>query len=111
MPRFEADGFVKTLVDFKITHAIVVPPIMMTLSKRSASELKSLKGILVGGSCATDGMQQQLYNRLAPEAKILQVYGMTETGWATCWQKKRTDRTGSVGQPVTGTKLRFDPWS
>lgn len=108
MPRFQEADFVDVLTTFKITHAVVVPPIMMTISKRSKEELKSLERIYVGGSCASDGMQQQLYSRLAPEAKIVQVYGMTEVGWATCWWGDGRDATGSVGQPIAGTKLRFE---
>jgi acyl-coenzyme A synthetase/AMP-(fatty) acid ligase len=79
----------------------------MTLSKCvDTNKLKSLRRIFVGGSCATDGMQQQLYAKLSPNARIAQVYGMTEAGWATIWQNREKDITGSVGRPLPGSQLR-----
>ncbi|KAK2626437.1 hypothetical protein QTJ16_003612 [Diplocarpon rosae] len=111
MPRFEDERFVGALREFQISHTIVVPPIMMALSKRAAAELASVQTVFVGGSRATDGMQQQLYAKLATAARIVQVYGMTETGWAACWTREARDDTGSIGQPVMGTRLRFVPFS
>lgn len=107
MPRFVPSLFLDALESFCITDTITVPPVMMALSKAPKSKLQSLRRILVGGSCATYGMQEQLYEMLSPEARIIQVYGMTEVGWATMWGRKSIDRTGSVGQPVPGTKLRL----
>lgn len=107
MPRFEEKGFLHALATFQITQTIVVPPIMMALSKcEDATQLRSLRRIFVGGSCATDGMQQQLYSRLSPKAKIEQVYGMTEAGWATMWQDRGKDITGSVGRALPGGQVR-----
>ncbi len=107
MARFEEDPFILALEHLKISHTVVVPPIMMALSKRRATELKGLRRIFVGGSCATDSMQSQLYPKLAPDARIIQVYGMTKVGWATCWSRDAQDETGGVGQPVPGTTLRY----
>jgi len=107
MPRFEETEFLDALETYTLTQTVTVPPIMMALSKASDSKLQSLRRILVGGSCATDGMQQQLYAKLAPSARIVQVYGMTEVGWATCWGKREKDTTGSVGQALPGTKIRL----
>lgn len=107
MPRFEEHGFLNALETFRITQTVVVPPILMALSKcPDPNKLKSLRRIFVGGSCATDGMQQQLYAKLSLKAKIAQVYGMTEAGWATMWQDCDKDITGSVGRPLLGSQLR-----
>jgi acyl-coenzyme A synthetase/AMP-(fatty) acid ligase len=106
MPRFEGQGFVDALERFGITHTVIVPPILMALSKCKEEKLKSLRRIYVGGSCATDGMQQQLYAKLSPKARIEQVYGMTEVGWATCWHERDQEDTGSVGRPLPGNELR-----
>jgi acyl-coenzyme A synthetase/AMP-(fatty) acid ligase len=107
MPRFEAQGFIDAVEKFRIAHTLVVPPIMLALANcEESSKLKSLRRICVGGSCATDGMQQQLYTKLSPSAKIEQVYGMTETGWATTWHERKQESTGSVGRPLPGMELR-----
>lgn len=98
----------KAIKQYKISMTIIVPPILTSLSKsKNAGFLKSLRLIHVGGSCATDGMQQQLYQKLHPNARILQVYGMTETGWATTWQEMKNDKSGSVGRPLPGTRFRL----
>lgn len=107
MPRFEEKSFVDAVQGFKITNTLVVPPILMALSRAPKPKLRSLRNIFVGGSHASDGMQQQLYSQLTPEAKVIQVYGMTEVGWATCWSKVGRDGSGSIGQPLPGTQLRF----
>ena len=107
MPRFEEATFVSAVEKFGITHTIVVPPIMMTLSKYDRDELNTLKTVFVGGSCASEGMQRKLYGAMGKEARIVQVYGMTETGWATTWSRAEKDDSGSVGQPVDGTRLRL----
>lgn len=88
----------------------MVPPILTSLSKAAfvtKESVKSLRRIYVGGSCAKAEMQQQLYEKLSPTARIEQVYGMTETGWATATCKiRRRDHTGSVGAPLPGTEFR-----
>ena len=110
MPRFEETTFLHALKTFQITQTIVVPPIMMALSKcKDTTKLKSLRRIFVGGSSATDGMQQQLYAKLSPDARIVQGYGMTETGWSAMWQDVEKDTTGSVGHSLPGCKLRYEP--
>lgn len=107
MARYEQKGFLNAVESFKIARTVVVPPLLPALGRSAdAKSLESLRSIFVGGCCATDGMQQQLYDRLHPEASILQVYGLTETGWATVWQEKHKDESGSVGMPLPGTKFR-----
>jgi acyl-CoA synthetase (AMP-forming)/AMP-acid ligase II len=107
MSRFETTHFLDAIEKFRIPHIIVVPPLLMTLANAAESwQLKSIKRIYVGGSCATDGMQQQLYAKLPPLARIEQVYGMTEVGWATTWHDRQQESTGSVGHPLPGTDLR-----
>lgn len=107
MPRFEEAAFVGAIEKFEITHTILVPPILMALSKHDIVELSSLRTVFVGGSRASDGMQKKLYEAMSDEARIVQVYGMTETGWASCWSAKERDGSGSVGKPVDGTIMRF----
>jgi acyl-coenzyme A synthetase/AMP-(fatty) acid ligase len=108
LPRFEGKAFVDAVEKFRIAHTVVVPPILMALAKcEDGAKLRSLRRIYVGGSCATDGMQQQLYTKLSPKARIEQVYGMTEVGWATTWHDPKQESTGSVGRPLPGTTLRY----
>jgi acyl-CoA synthetase (AMP-forming)/AMP-acid ligase II len=107
LPRFEERGFVSAITSFQISHIITVPPILTALSKYSNLELASLRRVFVGGSCATDWMQKQLYKKLYHEARITQVYGMTEVGWVTTWTKNERDVSGSVGQIIPGARIRY----
>jgi acyl-coenzyme A synthetase/AMP-(fatty) acid ligase len=110
MPRYEPYAFVKAIQQFRISRTVIVPPILTSLSKATFAtkdSLGALRRIYVGGSCAKAEMQQQLYRKLSPAARIEQVYGMTETGWATVsFKDRRRDCTGSVGSPLHGTELR-----
>jgi acyl-coenzyme A synthetase/AMP-(fatty) acid ligase len=107
MPRYEQEGFLNAVEKFKIERTVVVPPLLPALGKAAdAKKLMSLREIFVGGCCATDGMQQQLHEKLHSDARILQVYGLIVTGWATIWQGKHRDETGSVGMLLPGTKFR-----
>jgi acyl-coenzyme A synthetase/AMP-(fatty) acid ligase len=106
LPRFEETSFLNALENFKITRTIAVPPILLALSKHPAARLESLRQICVGGSPLPLGVQEELYAKLSPAARITQVYGMTEVGWATHWKKKRRDMTGSIGQALPGIKMR-----
>lgn len=111
MPRYEPRLFVKTIAEFRICRTVMVPPILTSLSKSTFATkdaLGSLRRIFVGGSCAKAEVQRQLREKLSPTARIENVYGMTETGWATttCRDRKR-DHMGSVGAPLPGTELRY----
>jgi acyl-coenzyme A synthetase/AMP-(fatty) acid ligase len=107
MPRFEVQNFVSAVEKFRIARTAIVPPILKALAIHSeSSQLRSLRKIYVAGSCATDGMQQQLYAKLSPSARIENVYGMTEAGWLTTRHGRKQDNTGSVGRPLPGTKFR-----
>jgi acyl-coenzyme A synthetase/AMP-(fatty) acid ligase len=107
LPRFEEGPFVKALETLKITRTLAVPPILLALAKYPESRLASLRRILVGGSPLPLGVQEDMYAKLSPAARIIQVYGMTETGWATIWRKKKKDVTGSIGQTLPGSKMRY----
>src|SRR5438045_314301 len=107
MPRFDESGFIRALGEFRVTQTVVVPPILMALTRHTREELQSLRKVFVGGSVTTGGMQQQLYSQMHPDAKIVQVYGMTEVGWSTTWTRKEKDKSGSVGQAIPDTRLRY----
>lgn len=85
---------------------MTIPPILMTLAKASQNDLKSLRRVFVGGSPASNSMQEQFYSKLHIDARVVQVYGMTEVWWATCWAKSAEDTSRSVGQQLPCTRLR-----
>lgn len=107
LPRFQSQSFLLAIEKFKITHTLVVPPILSALSKLAdCRKLASLRRFHVAGSPTADSLQQQFYAKLPRTTRIEQVYGLTETGWSTCWHDRERENTGSVGRPITGTELR-----
>lgn len=107
MPRFDDKAFIQSLGKYQITQTLVVPPILMALTRHTRTELDSLRKVFVGGSVTTGGMQQQLYSQMHPDSRIIQVYGMTEVGWATTWTREEKDESGSVGQSLPNSTLRY----
>ncbi|KAH8684849.1 hypothetical protein BGZ60DRAFT_524048 [Tricladium varicosporioides] len=107
LPRFEESSFINALTRFNITNTVAVPPILLALTKYSTKELRTLMKIFVGGSPLPLGVEEQLYQSLSQKARIVQVYGMTEVGWAVSWMKKQRNMTGSIGQALPGIKLRI----
>lgn len=106
LPRFSECAFIDAILKFEITSVAIVPPIFIALSKYPESKFKSIAKIVVGGCSLPCSVQEQLYALLSPEATIIQIYGMTEVGWATAGSRVQRDMTGSIGQPLPGLKLR-----
>jgi acyl-coenzyme A synthetase/AMP-(fatty) acid ligase len=106
LPRFDENSFMNAIETFKITRTIAVPPILLTLSKYPASRPQSLQQVLVGGSPFPLGIQEQMYSKLLPQARITIGDGMTEDGSGVFWKEKRKDTTGNIGQLLPGSKTR-----
>jgi acyl-CoA synthetase (AMP-forming)/AMP-acid ligase II len=106
LSRFEETFFVKAIETFNISRTMAVPPILLALSKYPASRLEPLRQILVGGSPLPLGVQEQMYAKLSPAARITIVYGMTEVESGSFWRKKKKDMTGSIGQVLSWSKTR-----
>lgn len=48
----------------------------------------------------TAEIQNNALRMLAPDARIVQVWGMTEGGWFTTFHYPESDHTGSVGRLI-----------
>lgn len=96
----------KTVETFKIARTTAVPPMLLGLSKYPPAMLASLKQILIGGFPLPLGPHEDMYVKPSPQARIIVVYGMTEARWETFWRKKEKDTTGSIGEVLSGSKMR-----
>ncbi|KAI4213245.1 MAG: hypothetical protein LQ351_004191 [Letrouitia transgressa] len=76
--------------------AIMLSPLM----KRE--QLQSARSVIVGGSPLRSSTQADFQALLHPEARVTQVWGMTETGWTTIFSWPEADNTGSVGRLTPG---------
>ena len=109
IPKFSAQTFCETVEREHVTHTVLVPTMINLLTQfRDAREydLSSLRVLAYGGS----PMAPELVHRtreLLPKVKLIQVYGLSETGFLTGLQDQEhtEDRLMSCGRPCPGVDL------
>ncbi|KZP03507.1 acetyl-CoA synthetase-like protein, partial [Athelia psychrophila] len=105
MPKFAFEPFLASIVSHRITHLMLVPPMIVLLCKHPAStkyDLSSVRAVWSGAAPLTSEIVQRLAARL-PGAMIGQGYGMTET--ATTVSSMRLGQkvtTGGAGALIPG---------
>ncbi|KAL8682811.1 MAG: hypothetical protein Q9186_001140 [Xanthomendoza sp. 1 TL-2023] len=116
MRRFELKSYLESIRRFQINEIPMVPTmlvavLMSPLTKKE--DLQSLRSVFVGGSPLRSSTQTDFQGLLHPDARVTQVWGMTETGWTTIFFWPERDETGSVGRliPCMRSKLIADDGS
>ena len=115
VPRFSPRAFCEAVEKERITHTLLAPTMLNTLTKFSGAEqfdLTSLEVLAFGGS----PMPFELYRRtrrMLPGVELVHLYGTAETGLLTGLEAPE-DIVGrlSCGQPCPGTDVQVvDPSS
>lgn len=109
MPRYDANLFIEAVEKHQITETLFVPPMLLSLPKApnfTREAMSSLRQVFCGGAHIGNGVQQEMYAVLHPDARINQIYGMTEAGWVCGFQHPEKDDTGSVGRPLEGFQVK-----
>src|SRR6202790_1250991 len=109
IPKFSAQTFCETVEREHVTHAVLVPTMINLLTQFQAArtyDLSSLQVLAYGGS----PMAPELVHRtreLLPRVKLIQVYGLSETGFLTGLQDEEhtEDMLISCGRPCPGVDL------
>ncbi len=113
MPRFELEAFLKTLQDYRITYANVVPPILLALAKHPSVanyDLSALHTLFSGAAPLGGDLSNAVTARLG--ARVRQGYGLTETSPVTHFHPLDSEVVlpSSVGPMVPNTTCRIvDP--
>lgn len=105
MRRFDTKQFVEDIEKFHITETPMVPAMIVAILNSPITQrkhLQSLRYVWSAGSPLRASTQAEFKSLLAPEAKVSQVWGMTETGWALFFSWPEGDDTGSVGRVMDG---------
>jgi acyl-CoA synthetase (AMP-forming)/AMP-acid ligase II len=110
MPRFELTAFLQVMQDYRISAALLVPPIVLALTKHplvDEFDLSSLEWIGCGAAPLSPELEQACGKRL--DCRISQGYGLTET---SCNTHRVTDdlvgqMPGEVGPLVPNTECRI----
>lgn len=100
LPGFAPELFLKTIEQYKVTYAHIVPPIILFLSKSpivGKYDLRSLRTIMSAAAPLATELVNDIYNRLRIPVK--QGYGLSETSPATHVQRTEDWQSaiGSVG--------------
>ncbi len=110
LPRFSPAAFCDAVESQRITHTVLVPTMINLLTQSAGArqrDLSSLEVLAYGGS----PMAPELIRRtreLLPRVKLVQVYGLSETGYLTGLQdQEHTDgRLTSCGREGLGVELQ-----
>jgi acyl-CoA synthetase (AMP-forming)/AMP-acid ligase II len=108
LPRFDFEQVLKTMQDYRVTFAHLVPPIVLALSKSplvDAYDLSSLHTIFSGAAPLGEELARACSERLG--CAVIQGYGMTETSPATHLSTSSRNKPGSVGLCVPNMECRL----
>jgi acyl-CoA synthetase (AMP-forming)/AMP-acid ligase II len=112
IPKFSPQGFCEVVQRERITHTVLVPTMLNLLTQVAEAQpydLGSLEVLAYGGS----PMAPELVHRtrkLLPNVKLLQCYGLSETGFLTGLEDRDhvEARLLSCGRPCPGIDLRVE---
>jgi acyl-CoA synthetase (AMP-forming)/AMP-acid ligase II len=110
LPRYELETLLAAMERHRVTHAHVVPPIMLALARSPAVErydLSSLRSVFTGAAPLGVQIAREVSERLG--CVVMQGYGMTETSPATHMTSRDPEKlkAGSVGLLVSNTECRI----
>ena len=110
IPKFSAQTFCDTVEREHVTHTVLVPTMINLITQFPDArkyDLSSLRVLAYGGS----PMAPELVHRtreLLPNVKLIQVYGLSETGFLTGLQdhEHTEGKLMSCGRPCPGVDLQ-----
>jgi acyl-CoA synthetase (AMP-forming)/AMP-acid ligase II len=110
IPRFELTEYLRIIQDYRITHTLAVPPILLALTKDprvDAFDLSSLKFLSTGAAPVSAELEIACARRLG--CRIRQGYGMTETSGVShaVVDDLAGQQPGSIGPALPNTEWRI----
>src|ERR1700728_3584228 len=107
--KFSAQTFCETVEREHVTHTVLVPTMINLLTQFPDArkyDLSSLQVLAYGGSPMAPELVHQTRD-LLPKVKLIQVYGLSETGFLTGLQDQEHtgDKLMSCGRPCPGVDL------
>jgi len=110
IPKFSPQNFCETVERERVSHTVLVPTMINLLTQfpeAKTYDLSSLEVLAYGGSPMAPELIQRT-RELLPHVKLVQVYGLSETGFLTGLQDQEHthDRLLSCGRPCPGNDLQ-----
>jgi long-chain acyl-CoA synthetase len=112
IPKFKPQSFCEVVERERVTHTVLGPAMLNLLTQfREAKsyDLTSLEVLAYGGSPIAPELVHHT-RELLPSVKLLQCYGLSETGFLTGLEDKDhvAARLVSCGRPCPGIELRIE---
>ena len=110
IPKFDPRGFCETVEREHVSHTVLVPTMINLLTQFpevKKYDLSSLQVLAYGGSPMPPDLIRRT-RELLPQVKLVQVYGLSESGFLTGLQDQEhtDDRLLSCGRPCPGIDLQ-----
>jgi long-chain acyl-CoA synthetase len=112
IPKFTPQGFCELVQRERVTHTVLVPTMLNLLTQMPEGkpyDLSSLEVLGYGGSPITPEHVRRT-RKLLPNVKLLQCYGLSETGFLTGLEDQDhvESKLLSCGRPCPGIDLRIE---
>jgi len=112
IPKFTPQGFCELVQRERVTHTVLVPTMLNLLTQMPEGkpyDLSSLELVAYGGSPMAPELVQRV-RKLLPDVKLLQCYGLSETGFLTGLKDREhvNSKLLSCGRPCPGIDLRVE---
>ena len=110
IPKFDPRSFCETVERERVSHTVLVPTMINLLTQfpeMKKYDLSSLEVLAYGGSPVAPELIHRT-RELLPKLKLVQIYGLSETGFLTGLQDQEhtDDRLLSCGRPCPGIDLQ-----
>jgi len=110
IPKFSPQIFCEVVERERVSHTVLVPTMINLLTQYpdvKKYDLRSLEVLAYGGSPMAPDLTRRT-RELLPQMKLVQVYGLSESGFLTGLQDQEhtDDRLLSCGRPCPGIDLR-----
>ena len=112
IPKFSPKDFCELVERERVTHTVLVPTMINLLAKfpeAKSYDLSSLEVLAYGGSPMAPELVHQT-RTLLPKVKLLQCYGLSETGFLTGLEDQEhvESKLLSCGRPCPGIEMRVE---
>src|ERR1700686_212884 len=112
IPKFSPQGFCELVQRERVTHTVLVPTMLNLLTQMPEAkpyDLSSLEVLAYGGSPMAPELVHRV-RKLLPHVKLLQCYGLSETGFLTGLEDQEhvESKLLSCGRPCPGIDLRVE---
>lgn len=94
-----------------VTEIMAVPHVLskildQVIETHTQTQIQSLRMVVCAGAPLAPALAERFMNIFDVPPRVVQVWGLTECGHLTHWVYPESDKTGSVGRPVSGCDIR-----